>query len=344
MADLKVVITDLGYATYEPEREQLAALRQAQGGPAGDVELVLAECVTEADVAEACKDADGVITRLAPVGPDAIGAMQKCRVISRYGVGVDNVDVPAATAKSIPVCNVRGYCNEDVSDHALALLMSCVRRTASRDKQVRAGEWDIGSKEPIYRVAGKTLGLVGYGAIPRVLHRKVSGFGLKEVLIFDPYVSDEDANAAGVRKVSLDELCEGADFISIHAPLNDETRHMIGPDQGRRSDRTAGRAPERQNNVGGDRRLRARAAAEGLAAVRAPERRADRPHELVQRRIAARIAEVRSEKRRTRPERPAAALLCQSGSSGLITTVRAWGNTNDAVSARFGATRKVAGG
>jgi D-3-phosphoglycerate dehydrogenase len=223
MAEFKVVITDLGYATYDPEREQLAE--------AGEVELVLAECETEADVAEACKNADGVITRLAPVGPDAIGAMQNCRVVSRYGVGVDNVDIPAATAKRIPVCNVRGYCNEDVSDHALALLMSCVRRTASRDKQVRAGEWDIGSKEPVYRVAGKVLGLVGYGAIPRVLHRKVAGFGLAEVLIFDPYVSDDDAAEAGVRKVSLDELCEQADFLSIHAPLTDETRGMIGAAQ-----------------------------------------------------------------------------------------------------------------
>lgn len=223
MADFKVVVSDLGYATYDPEREQLAA--------AGDVELVLAECETEADVAEACKDADGVITRLAPVGADAIGAMENCQVIARYGVGVDNVDIDAATAKGIPVCNVRGYCNEDVSDHALALLLSCVRRTVSRDRQVRAGEWDIGSAEPVYRIAGKTLGLVGYGAIPRVLRRKVSGFGLKEILIFDPYVSDEDAAEAGVRKVALGELCREADLISIHAPLTDETRGMIGAEQ-----------------------------------------------------------------------------------------------------------------
>ncbi|MFO7900262.1 MAG: C-terminal binding protein [Planctomycetota bacterium] len=223
MADFKVVVTDLGYASYDPEREQLAA--------AGDVELVLAECETEADVAEACRDADGVITRLAPVGPDAINAMENCRVIARYGVGVDNVDVDAATEKGIPVCNVRGYCNEDVSDHALALLLSCVRRTVSRDRQVRAGEWDIGSAEPVYRIAGKTLGLVGYGAIPRVLRRKVSGFGLDEVLIFDPYVSEDDAAAAGVRKVTLDELCQRSDLISIHAPLTDETRGMIGAEQ-----------------------------------------------------------------------------------------------------------------
>jgi D-3-phosphoglycerate dehydrogenase len=223
MADLKVVVTDLGYESYAPEREQLAA--------AGDVELVLAECATEADCAEACRDADGVITRLAPIGPNAIAAMEKCRVISRYGVGVDNVDIPAATTKGIPVCNVRGYCNEDVSDLAMALLLTCARRVASRDKQVRAGLWDIGSKEPVYRIAGRTLGLVGYGGIPRCLHRKVQGFNLSQVLVFDPYVSDEDAAEAGVRKVSLDELCEQADLISVHAPLTDETRGMIGSEQ-----------------------------------------------------------------------------------------------------------------
>ncbi len=228
---LRIVVTDLGYATYEPERKELAAL--------GEVELILSECKTEADVAEACREADGVITRMAPVGKEAIAAMSRCKVISRYGVGVDNVNVPAATERGIPVCNVRGYCNEEVSDHALALLLSCVRRTASRDRQVRSGLWDIGSKEPVHRIAGKTLGLVGFGAIPRTLRRKVSGFGLAEVLIFDPYVTDAEAAAHGVRRVELDELCAQADFISVHAPLNDQTLHMIGPGQFARMKPTA---------------------------------------------------------------------------------------------------------
>jgi len=122
----KVVVTDQGYASYELERSELAAV---------GADLVLARCRTEADVGEVCKDADGVITRLAPVGPSAIEAMDKCRVISRYGVGVDNVNVEAATAKGIVVANVRDYCNEDVSDHALALLMACVRKTSLRAPQ-----------------------------------------------------------------------------------------------------------------------------------------------------------------------------------------------------------------
>jgi len=218
----KVVVTDQGYASYEPERSELAAV---------GADLVLARCRTEADVGEVCKDADGVITRLAPVGPSAIEAMDKCRVISRYGVGVDNVNVEAATAKGIVVANVRDYCNEDVSDHALALLMACVRKTSLRDRQVRAGMWDIGAKDPVYRVAGKTLGLVGYGGIARTLHRKVSGLALREVLVFDPYVPAEEIANAGARSVELDELIEKSDFISIHAPLTDQTRHLIGPEQ-----------------------------------------------------------------------------------------------------------------
>ena len=219
---MKVVVTDLGYASYDPEREELAGL---------DVELVLAECSSEDEVGEVCRDADAVITRLAPVGADAIAKMTKCRVISRYGVGVDNVDVAAATAKGIPVANVRGYCDEEVSDHALALLMSCVRRTVSRDKQVRAGMWDVGAKEPVYRVAGKVLGLVGYGAIARTLHRKVSGFRLAEVLVTDPYVAADEIEKAGAKKVELDELVRRSDLISIHAPLTEDTRHIIGTEQ-----------------------------------------------------------------------------------------------------------------
>jgi D-3-phosphoglycerate dehydrogenase len=219
----RVVITDLGYSSYDVEREELAAL--------GEVDLVLARCASEADVAEACGEADAVIVRMAPVSGKAIEAMRRCRVISRYGIGVDNVDVEAATRKGIPVCNVRDYCREEVSDHVLALLFSCARRIASRDRKVRAGAWDVGSREPVHQVSGRVLGFIGYGAIPRTLRRKVSGLGFKEILIDDPYVTDADARSEGVRRVSLDELCALADFISVHVPLNEETRHLVGAAQ-----------------------------------------------------------------------------------------------------------------
>ena len=216
---LKVVITDLGYLSYEPERNELAEL---------DVDLVLAECSTEDEVAEICKDADGVIVRLATVGEKAIAAMEKCKVISRYGVGYDNVNVKAATESNIIVAHVRNYCNEDVSDHAFALLMACVRKVSHRDRQVRSGMWDIGAKDPVFRIKGKTLGLIGYGGISRTLHKKFSGFDLGEVLVSDPFVSVEEIEKSGARKVEISEIIEKADFISIHAPLTKETHHLIG--------------------------------------------------------------------------------------------------------------------
>jgi D-3-phosphoglycerate dehydrogenase len=223
MADVqpKVVITDLGYASYNPEREEL--------GETG-AELVLAECADEAQVAEACADADAVITRMAPVRAQAIAAMQKCRVISRYGVGVDNVDVAAATARGIPVAHVRDYCNEEVSDQALAHMLACVRKISSRDRQVRAGMWDIGAREPVHRIAGKVLGLVGYGAIARTLHRKMTGFNLAEVLVHDAFIPADQIEKAGARPVEMDELLAQSDFISLHVPLTDATRHLIDGD------------------------------------------------------------------------------------------------------------------
>jgi len=229
-AKFQVVITDLGYPGYEPEEKELAQV---------GAELIRTECSTVEEVAAACRQADGVLTRLAPVRAAAIEQMQKCRVISRYGVGVDNVDVQAATARGIVVANVRDYCNEDVSDHALALLLSCVRKTVRRDKQVRAGEWDIGSDDPVWRIAGKTLGLVGFGAIARTLLRKVGGFGLDQVLAFDPYVDDKEIARTGARKVELDELLARSDFVSVHAPLTDETHHLIGARQFERMKPTA---------------------------------------------------------------------------------------------------------
>lgn len=222
MSEFKVVITDLGYASYQPEKDELAAV---------DAEMVLAECSTEDEVGEACSDADGVINRAVFIGPAAMDKMEKCRVISRYGVGVDNVDVAAATERKIIVANVRDYCDEEVSDQALALIMACARKTSIRDRQVRAGEWDIGAKDPVYRIAGKVLGLVGYGTIARTLHRKVAGFNLAEVLVYDPYVEPEETAKNGARSVEMDELIAKADYISIHAPLTDSTRHMIGAEQ-----------------------------------------------------------------------------------------------------------------
>lgn len=226
----KVLIAESRYASHDYE---LGVLKEV------GAEVVVERSDKEEVLSKLVKDIDALIVNLAPITANVIHAMQKCKCISRYGVGVDNVDIKAATAKKVAVLNVRNYCNEDVSDHALALLMTCVRKINLLDRHVRKGEWNIPGKKPIFRIAGKTLGLVGCGAIGRVLVRKVSGFGLAEVLVFDPYVGAEDLRKAGARKVELDELLAKSDFLSIHAPLTDSTRHLIGREQFQKMKKTA---------------------------------------------------------------------------------------------------------
>ncbi len=217
MSHLNVVITDSGYKSYEIEREVLAPL---------NVNLVIQQCQTEDDVIALARDADGVIVRLQPFTDKVMSSLPKCRVVGRYGVGVDNIDVKAATRHGIAVGNVCDYAVNEVAEQALALLLSCARKVTGHDKLIRAGAWDIGQKDPIHRIHGRTLGLIGLGRIPQMLVRKVAGFEF-DVLACDPFISEEDASKLGVRLVDLDTLLAESDYISVHAPLNEKTRHMI---------------------------------------------------------------------------------------------------------------------
>lgn len=168
------------------------------------------------------------MVREATVSRPMIEAMQQCRVIVRYGVGVDNIDSQAAKEKGIYVANVPDYGSEDVAEHALALLLAATRRIATRNRDVRDGQWGIGQREPMFRLAGKILGVVGFGRISRCFVQKASGFGFKRILVVDPLLTDEQASQAGVTRVNLDTLCREADFISLHAPLTPDTHHLIG--------------------------------------------------------------------------------------------------------------------
>ena len=171
---------------------------------------------------------DAIMVREATVSRPMIEAMQQCRVIVRYGVGVDNIDSQAAKEKGIYVANVPDYGSEDVAEHALALLLAATRRIATRNRDVRDGQWGIGQREPMFRLAGKILGVVGFGRISRCFVQKASGFGFKRILVVDPLLTDEQASQAGVTRVNLDTLCREADFISLHAPLTPDTHHLIG--------------------------------------------------------------------------------------------------------------------
>ena len=218
MAEYKVLIADSRFPAYDEEREVLEKIA---------AEVIIEKSDDEDKITKAVVDVDGLIVNLAPITAKVVSAMTKCRCVSRYGVGYDNVDTAALKAKAIFLANVPDFCGEDVSDHAFALFMDCVRKTSRKDRLVRAGQWNLVGIQNVYRISGRTFGFVGYGMIARFLHRKLSGFNLGRVLIADPFVSEESARQAGAELVELDTLCKEADYISIHAPLLPSTRGLI---------------------------------------------------------------------------------------------------------------------
>jgi D-3-phosphoglycerate dehydrogenase len=216
---LRVVVTDDRYGSYQEEEEVFAPL---------GVDLSVLNLENEAEAVEALKDADGILVNLFPMSATLIGRLEKCRVISRYGVGYDNVDVEAATRAGIWVARVPDYATEDVSDHAAALLLACVRKLSYRDRRVRQGGWNLSKEQTSHRVRGKVLGLVGFGGIARALQRKLSAFGLSKVLVFDPYFDRKQIRQAGAEAVDLKRLLAESDYVSVHAALSEESRGLIG--------------------------------------------------------------------------------------------------------------------
>ncbi|GEN36343.1 C-terminal binding protein [Aneurinibacillus danicus] len=222
MQKWKVVVTDWEYEDLRFE--------EAVFSPYESIELVPAQCRTEDEVIAACADADAIINQYAPISAKVIEALEKCRVITRYGVGVNTIDLDAATAKGICIANVPDYCMDEVADHALALILSWTRKITLADRYTKEHKWDFKVTQPIYRLRGRTLGLVGFGKIPQALAEKVKPLGLK-VLAYDPYFPADKAEEKGVTLVSLDELCSTADIVSVHAPLMAATKGMIGSRQ-----------------------------------------------------------------------------------------------------------------
>lgn len=210
-----VVVLDDGYENYETERAILAGV---------GARLEIRPCRGDArSVADAIADADAALVRESPVTAEAIGQARRLRAIVRYGIGIDNVDRAAASARRIYVANVPDYGTEDVSDHALALLLAVVRQIVTRDRTVRSGAWFTGSSEKMYRPQGRTLGLVGYGRIARAFERKMRALGIARVLVHDPFA----ALPPSVEAATMERLCAESDYISLHAPLTPETRHII---------------------------------------------------------------------------------------------------------------------
>ncbi|MCL6594337.1 MAG: C-terminal binding protein, partial [Alicyclobacillus sp.] len=174
-----IAITDHIFPSDEAEREAAQKL---------NAQLVMGQCHHEAEVLSLTRDADAILTTFAPVTERVVSQLTRCKVIARYGVGVDNVAVDTATQRGIYVCNVPDYCVDEVSDHAMAMMLALARRIPQLHRDVQAGHWDYRPFRPFYRLLGRTLGLIGYGRIARAVAHKARAFGLR-IAVYDPYLS-----------------------------------------------------------------------------------------------------------------------------------------------------------
>ena len=216
MTSYRIVILDDGYDHYDAERAILAPL---------SAELHLRPCRGDATAVQtALHDAHAALVRESPVTAEAIAAAPHLRGIVRYGVGVDNIALTAAANRRIPVCNVPDYGVEEVSDHALALLLAVWRRLPEADARVRANGWGVPRSRPIRRIDGSTLGLIGFGRIGAALLRKARGLNFGRVLIADPALTSPPP---GCELADIAAVAAEADVISLHAPATAATRHMI---------------------------------------------------------------------------------------------------------------------
>ena len=196
-----------------------------------NAELVGADCVTEDEIIEAAKDADAILTGGAQMTRRVLESLPKCKVIVRYGVGYDTIDVDAATDNGVIVVNNPAFqwCIEEVSNQAITLLLACAKKLAFLNDGTKQGRWAEckRAQAPMVSIHGQTLGLIGCGNIGRMTGRKAQCFSLK-LLGYDPYVDKSLAEKDGITLVSLPELLKESDFVSIHTFLNEETRHLMG--------------------------------------------------------------------------------------------------------------------
>jgi D-3-phosphoglycerate dehydrogenase len=230
MAKFKVAMVDYDYDSLAPIQAEVEKL----GGA-----FVHRRCKDIAEAIGWAGDANGwIIQYLSPIGEQVFSSCPNLKAVGRTGIGYDVIDVPAATRHNVVVTNVPSYCEDEVSDHAMALLLSCARRTALYTAAVKGGTWDWKVGRPILRLRGQTLGLLGFGKIPRTLAPKAKAFGMT-VIAYDPYLKPEQAKKEGVEPVDLDALLGRSDFISIHCPLTAETKGLFGREAFGKMKRTA---------------------------------------------------------------------------------------------------------
>ena len=217
MAGPVIAITDSVFPSLDPAKAALARL---------DPTYRIAKSASAEDILAVARDADALLITYAKITREIIGQLTKCKAIGRFGLGVDNIDLPAAKEKGIAVNYVPDYCIREVSDHTMALLLSLIRKVPLSNKLVQAGRWEMPAVVPIRRIEGTVLGLVGFGHIPRLVAPKAQAFGIK-VIAYDPFAKAELFKAANVESVDFDTLLQRSDYVSVHAPLMPQTRGMM---------------------------------------------------------------------------------------------------------------------
>lgn len=213
----KIVITDYDYGDVRVETEILEA---------AGAEVIALQAKTQDDLFEAARDCFGMMNQYARIGAETIAQMQLCKVIARYGVGVDIVDVEAATKKNILVTNVRDYCTEEVADHAISLWLTLARKLPFYDKATKAGIWKWQSGAPIHRIRGRTMGIVSFGKIGQAIAERARAFGV-EIIVYDPFLPAEIAAEHGGRLVDKETLLINSDYLIMQAPMTKDTRHFL---------------------------------------------------------------------------------------------------------------------
>jgi len=225
-----VLVADYDFGNVDIER----AIIEGAG-----FELLPAHCKSEEEVIEVGRDADAVITQYARVGDKAIDSFTRCRVIARYGTGVDIVDVDAATRRGIQVTNAPNeWCADEVADHAVTLWLAAARKITKYDRETRNSEWRWQTGAPIGRLRGRVFGLLGFGSIASSIADKVRAFGV-EIWAHDPFKDADELRAVGVRPVAFNELVEGSDYLTIQSPLTESTRGLFDEDVLRSMKRSA---------------------------------------------------------------------------------------------------------
>ena len=213
----KVVITDADFNDFNIERKELEKV---------NANLSVCQCKSENELIEATKDADGLIVQYANINSNVIKSLKKCKVIARYGIGVDTLDVQAATEHNIYIVNVQEYCLDEVSNHAITLALACIRKVVILNNAVKNGIWDFKIAKPVFRLKNRKFGLVGFGNIARKVARKAQAFGFN-IISYDPYISSSVMSECNVEKVELEDLLRESDVVSLHLPLNKHTKYII---------------------------------------------------------------------------------------------------------------------